>query len=100
MQEACRKDVERAFGVLQSQFAIIKGPARFWAKRTLHDIMSACVIMHNMIVEDEYSNYENVTDSNETPIPHVDMVVEETEKFQQFLTRHKQIKDKEAHYTL
>ena len=41
-----------------------------------------------------------MTDSNETPIPHVDMVVEETEKFQQFLTRHKQIKDKEAHYAL
>ncbi|WZZ20739.1 hypothetical protein YC2023_122126 [Brassica napus] len=32
-QEACRKDVERAFGVLQSRFAIVKGPVRFWKKR-------------------------------------------------------------------
>ena len=28
-QEAVRKDVERAFGVLQSRFATIRGPARF-----------------------------------------------------------------------
>ena len=32
MQEACRKDVERAFGVLQLRFANIKGPTRFWDK--------------------------------------------------------------------
>ena len=29
-QESARKDVERAFGVLQSRFAIIHGPTRFW----------------------------------------------------------------------
>ena len=28
-QESCRKDVERAFGVLQSRFAIMAGLARF-----------------------------------------------------------------------
>jgi len=32
-QKACRKDVERAFGILQSRFAIIKGPIRFWRKK-------------------------------------------------------------------
>jgi len=32
MQEACRKDVERTFGTLQSRFAIIKGPTRLWNK--------------------------------------------------------------------
>ena len=52
-QESCRKDVERAFGVLQSRFAIVQGPTRFWQKHILHDIMIACVIMHNMIIEDE-----------------------------------------------
>ena len=52
-QEACRKDVERAFGVLQSRFAIVRGPARFWDKETLREIMTGCIIMHNMIVEDE-----------------------------------------------
>ncbi|KAF8404590.1 hypothetical protein HHK36_009477 [Tetracentron sinense] len=52
-QESARKDVERAFGVLQAQFAIVRGPARFWKCETLKDIMKACIIMHNMIVEDE-----------------------------------------------
>ena len=31
-QEAARKDIERAFGVLQSRFAIVRGPARYWDK--------------------------------------------------------------------
>ncbi|XP_062198783.1 uncharacterized protein LOC133901424 [Phragmites australis] len=53
MQAALRKDVERAFGVLQSRFAIVRGPARVWDQSTLHNIMTACVIMHNMIIEDE-----------------------------------------------
>nr|BAD37986.1 ribosomal protein-like [Oryza sativa Japonica Group] len=57
-REACRKDVERAFGVLQSCFAIVRGAARMWDEDTLHDIMMACIIMHNMIVEDERDDYE------------------------------------------
>lgn len=53
MQEAARKDVERAFGVLQSRFAILKNPARMWKVDVLHDIIVSCIILHNMIVEDE-----------------------------------------------
>ena len=53
MQQAARKDIERAFGVLQSRFAIVRGPARFWDKRILKNIMTCCVILHNMILEDE-----------------------------------------------
>ncbi|XP_006655110.1 putative nuclease HARBI1 [Oryza brachyantha] len=52
-QEACRKDVERSFGVLQSRFAIVRGLARLWDEDTIHNITTACIIMHNMIVEDE-----------------------------------------------
>ncbi|POM63486.1 LOW QUALITY PROTEIN: Uncharacterized protein PHPALM_21103 [Phytophthora palmivora] len=52
-QEAARKDVERAFSVLRSRFSIVTGPARFWKKEYLTAIMKTCVILHNMIVEDE-----------------------------------------------
>ncbi|XP_042425772.1 uncharacterized protein LOC122013582 [Zingiber officinale] len=52
-QEVARKDVERAFGVLQSRWAMIKGPGRFWYKDNLKDIMYTCIILHNMIIENE-----------------------------------------------
>lgn len=53
MHEACRRDVERCFGVLQSRFAVIQNPSRLWDKEVVRDIMYACVILHNMIIEDE-----------------------------------------------
>lgn len=68
-QEIARKDVERAFGVLQSRFSIIHGPARFWDQQTLWHIMTACVIMHNMIIEDERGQSEDfVYDHVGTPV--------------------------------
>ncbi|XP_048601378.1 uncharacterized protein LOC111201858 [Brassica napus] len=56
-QEAVRKDVERAFGVLQARFAIVKNLALCWDKVKIGKIMRACIILHNMIVEDERDEY-------------------------------------------
>ncbi|XP_048610451.1 uncharacterized protein LOC106433232 isoform X1 [Brassica napus] len=56
-QEHVRKDVERAFGVLQARFAIVKNPAFLWDKIKIGKIMRACIILHNMIVEDERDGY-------------------------------------------
>ncbi|KAF5450133.1 hypothetical protein F2P56_030508, partial [Juglans regia] len=61
-QESTRKDVERAFGVLQARFAIIRGPVRFYDRQTLKEIMMACIILHNMIVEDERYTYIRIED--------------------------------------
>ena len=58
-QEAARKDVERAFSVLQSRWAIVNGPACMWFKNVIVDVMYVCIILHNMIVENEV---EDVTD--------------------------------------
>ncbi|XP_050222517.1 uncharacterized protein LOC126672607 [Mercurialis annua] len=99
-QEACRKDVERAFGVLQSRFAIVAGPTRFWKKYVLHDIMTACIIMNNMIIEDELDLSATITNVTELPEPVVEMETNEHVRFQQFLPQHKKIKNKDAHIAL
>ncbi|XP_070666797.1 uncharacterized protein, partial [Malus domestica] len=52
-QEAYRKDVERAFGILQARWKIISESARGWSRENLNSIMMSCIILHNMIVEDE-----------------------------------------------
>ena len=54
-QESYRKDVERAFGILQSRWGIVRYPARTWSIRKLWEVMTACMIMHSMTVEDECS---------------------------------------------
>ena len=98
--ESCRKDVERAFGVLQSRFAIIAGPARFWRKEVLHDIMTTCIILHNMIIEDERDLTAPIMDAVEAPDPQVERVTDESFQIEQFLARHRQIKNKDAHFEL
>ena len=56
-QEAMRKDVERAFGVLLARFHILKRPARLWSRRDISNVMKACVVLHNMIVEERRDSY-------------------------------------------
>ena len=106
-QEACRKDVERAFGVLQSRFAIVRGPARLWDEETLHNIMMACIIMHNMIVEDERDNYDyNFDDKGQYVCNYEDMGERVTvshdaaPELDAFIQNYKNIKSKETHTQL
>ncbi|KAK1664525.1 hypothetical protein QYE76_052684 [Lolium multiflorum] len=59
MQESCKKDVERGFGVLQAWWAIVRHPTRTWSLKTMHEVMTCCVIVHNMIVENERPDGRN-----------------------------------------
>jgi hypothetical protein len=59
MQEATWKDVERGFSVIQAWWAIVYHPARTWSLKTMHEVMICCVIMHNMIADDERHNGHN-----------------------------------------
>ncbi|XP_038707215.1 uncharacterized protein LOC120002520 [Tripterygium wilfordii] len=105
LQESCRKDVERAFDVLQARFVIVHGPARYFKRSTLHDIMLACIILHNMIVEyerhlhvqlDTADIYEQVEDDPPTPIlEHL-----RTREFQDFISQYIRIQDREKHTQL
>lgn len=108
-QEACRKDVERAFGVLQARFAIVRGPARFWNRKTLQKIMTACVIMHNMIIEDERVEHIELDDYEtlarqyaepETVIDELPVSREHTIEFDAFIANHLQIRNRGTHSML
>ncbi|XP_040367382.1 uncharacterized protein LOC121050651 [Rosa chinensis] len=68
-QEGYRKDVERCFGILQSQFGIVRGAARGWHKEDLRYIMLTCIILHNMIVENELpEDSDDEEDNNMRPM--------------------------------
>ncbi|XP_071718216.1 uncharacterized protein [Rutidosis leptorrhynchoides] len=51
-QESARKDIERAFGILQGRWTIVQHPARPYYIRKIRRIMLTCVILNNMITED------------------------------------------------
>ncbi|XP_059658421.1 uncharacterized protein LOC132304707 [Cornus florida] len=38
----------------QIKWAITQGPVRYWEKDGLRLIMKTCIILHNMIIEDEH----------------------------------------------
>ena len=52
-QEGARKDVERTFALLQRRFWILAQNSRFWFKEHMHLIITCCIVLHNMILEDE-----------------------------------------------
>ncbi|XP_003565518.1 uncharacterized protein LOC100834784 [Brachypodium distachyon] len=103
-QESARKDVERAFGILQARFAILRHSARFWERSTLADIMFACIILHNMIVEDERDTYAGKHDYNydqgRKPIPPVAIYPGPIDGFTNVLARNASIRDKRKHVRL
>ena len=83
-----------AFGVLQASFAIVRGPAHFWDKKTLNNIKKCRLILHNMIIEDERGldlefDYDNVS-SLVKPARHPDRI-------RAFLQTCREIEDNNTH---
>jgi hypothetical protein len=103
-QESERKVVECAFGVLQSRFNIIRRPARMWKRRDVVNIMQACVILHNMIVEDEKRHVEIPIDLNMNPGASIALPPEVSTQanpcFADVLRRNNEIRDNSKHMEL
>jgi hypothetical protein len=51
-QESARKDIERAFGVLQLKFQFMARPVLMHKLSTIRDRVGTCIILHNMCVSD------------------------------------------------
>jgi hypothetical protein len=65
-QASVSKDVKCAFSLLKKRFNILVIPDRSYSQCTLGLIMRACMILHNMIINDERDggyddNYHTIT---------------------------------------
>jgi len=60
--------------------------------------MTTCIILHNMIIEEERDLNALIEDAVEAPTPTIEMVVDENLRFEQFLARRKKIKDKKCSF--
>ena len=88
--------------MLQARFVIVHGPARFFYGEMLQDIMKTCVVLHNMIVEDERDvneemklDYEQIDDN-----PTIQLSWEHTNEFTELIETHQCIRDHEIHSQL
>jgi hypothetical protein len=55
-QEACRKDIERAFALLQGKWQCTARPMYQIELKNVGARMAACLILHNMCVSDRVMN--------------------------------------------
>ncbi|XP_042973135.1 uncharacterized protein LOC122304941 [Carya illinoinensis] len=100
-QESARKDVERAFGVLQQRFAIICGPFRMFKVKELTNIMKICIILHNMIIKDERDDSECLNiEYDQLDDNLLELSRNHTTEFTDFIQRHHDIRDSSAHHQL
>ncbi|KAM3364359.1 hypothetical protein ACQJBY_014602 [Aegilops geniculata] len=99
MQESVRKDVERAFGVLQFRWGIVRSPALSWDEGKVWEVMTACVIMHNMIVEDERD--ESIFDQGfDYQGENIEPLHQDPATFEQFAQFHREMRDWHTHVNL
>jgi Plant transposon protein len=76
-QEAKRKDIERAFGILQARFHVLTSGCRLWDRRAMDTVIRTCVILHNLVIDYEREhnldgNYIN--DMNYVPLHNMEVV--------------------------
>jgi hypothetical protein len=82
-QEAKRKDIEQAFGMLQARFHILTSACRLWDRNAMKTVIQTCVILHNLVIDFEREHgvdWDYIND--EMYIPHHPFVVIPRDKAQ------------------
>ena len=89
-QEGARKDIERAFGVLQCRFKAIAAPIHFMDQDCIYSLVTTYLIAHNICVQEKIAESCTLTsdpsvemEAEEQPAPHSlhhppPVIVEET----------------------
>lgn len=92
--------------MLQAYFTIVRGSARLWNKEDLKNIMTACIIMHNMIIEDERNDNRNLHELNNyyNNLPKSPPIAktshEHSSSILEFFQNHHHIRDRQTHSKL
>ncbi|XP_058223075.1 uncharacterized protein LOC131332791 [Rhododendron vialii] len=95
-------DYTMGYYLADARFAIVRGPARSWSLRTIKDIMKACIILHNMIVEDERDEYvvQDMDYEQSDKVPPIEVLQEQLPDVMEFIQWHRHIRDRGAHSQL
>jgi hypothetical protein len=92
--------VERAFCVLQAQYAICKGPARLWSQEELKYTMDCIVILHNMAIHYErHMNPLRIEDYVGASPPRLDSN-RNVPAVRELIAKHRQIQSQPGHHEL
>ncbi|GKA24861.1 ALP1-like protein isoform X1 [Tanacetum coccineum] len=98
VQESARKDIERAFGVLQDRWGIITQHVRAYQINTIKRIMYCCIILHNMILDDQDFDISEYTDMYVSPESDIQRTwVEQCERLRR---KNKELRDRRVHDNL
>jgi hypothetical protein len=61
MQESTCKDVDCRFIVLSLKWQIVANPCLLWDRVVIVDMLMACIILHNMVIDDEQGEVLKLT---------------------------------------
>nr|GEV60950.1 hypothetical protein [Tanacetum cinerariifolium] len=98
-QKSARKDVERAFGVLQGRWHIICQPARAYTVNKLRIIMYTCIILHKMILKDQKFALSEFDQQNYI-CPQPNILRSWVERCEVQQRKSKELRDKQTHAKL
>ena len=94
-QESARKDVEQTFSVLTRRWQVLTVGARSYEVKRLRHVMYACIILHNMILEDEGRAICRYNENED--LPNVEGVAVGTQKYRM---NRREVHNRDIHHAL